>query len=64
MEELDLADPAPGVETNTLAREMLSLVTDFPEAERDAVFPVYVEGYSNAEAEAIAAALERDPALA
>ncbi|MEL7216242.1 MAG: RNA polymerase sigma factor [Pseudomonadota bacterium] len=53
VEELDLADAAPGVETNILAREVLSLVTDLPEAQRDAVFLVYVEGYSYAEAAGI-----------
>ncbi|MBB5514996.1 RNA polymerase sigma-70 factor (ECF subfamily) [Rubricella aquisinus] len=53
VEDVDLADGRPDAETNILAREVLSLVTELPDAQRDAVFLVYVEGYSYLEAASI-----------
>lgn len=53
VEEIDLPDTRPDTETNILAREVLSLITDLPDAQRDAVFLVYVDGYSYLEAASI-----------
>jgi RNA polymerase sigma-70 factor (ECF subfamily) len=50
VEETDLADPGPAAETNILAREVLSHVQGLPDAQRETVFLVYVEGYSYKEA--------------
>lgn len=50
VEEIDLPDHAPDQETNILAREVLNKVNALPEAQRQAVFLVYVEGYSYKEA--------------
>ena len=46
VEDVDLADNAPGVETNILARDVLNRVNALPEAQRTAVMLVYVEGFS------------------
>ena len=50
IEETPLADPSPSAETNILAQRVLSLVQQLPDAQRHAVFLVYVEGYSYKEA--------------
>ncbi|MEO9895833.1 MAG: RNA polymerase sigma factor [Paracoccaceae bacterium] len=50
VEDTPLADPSPGVETNIMAHRVLSLVQQLPDAQRHAVFLVYVEGYSYKEA--------------
>ncbi|MFT4716553.1 MAG: RNA polymerase sigma-70 factor (ECF subfamily) [Paracoccaceae bacterium] len=53
VEEAGIQDPAPDVETNILARQVLNNVMDLPEAQRDTVFLTYVEGYSYKETAAI-----------
>ncbi|MEL7165025.1 MAG: RNA polymerase sigma factor [Pseudomonadota bacterium] len=53
VEEIDLPDTAADQETNILARDVLNRVNALPEAQRHAVFLVYVEGYSYKEAAAI-----------
>ncbi len=50
VEETDLPDMTAGTETNIHAREVLSQVNALPEAQRQAVFLVYVEGFSYREA--------------
>lgn len=50
VEEIDLPDKSPNAETNILARDVLNKVNALPEAQRQAVFLVYVEGYSYKEA--------------
>ncbi len=50
VEETPLVDPGPTTETNILARGVLNLVQQLPDAQRHAVFLVYVEGYSYKEA--------------
>lgn len=50
VEEIDLPDKTPGAEVNILARDVLNRVNALPEAQRQAVFLVYVEGYSYKEA--------------
>lgn len=49
-EEAGLVDPAPGADVNILASRVLSLAAQLPEAQREAIFLVYVEGFSYAEA--------------
>ncbi|WP_413840447.1 RNA polymerase sigma factor [Tateyamaria sp.] len=50
VEEIDLADNSPGTEVNILARQVLSHVNALPEAQRQSVLLVYVEGFSYKEA--------------
>lgn len=50
VEETPIADTKPDSETNILARDVLSKVQGLPDAQREAVFLVYVEGYSYKEA--------------
>jgi len=50
VEEFDLPDKTPGTEVNILARDVLNRVNALPEAQRQAVFLVYVEGYAYKEA--------------
>lgn len=50
VEELDLPDPAPGIETHIFASEVFDVVTALPEAQRVTALLVLVEGYSYAEA--------------
>ncbi|MEL7090845.1 MAG: RNA polymerase sigma factor [Pseudomonadota bacterium] len=53
VEEIDLPDTSADQETNIQARDVLNKVNALPEAQRHAVFLVYVEGYSYKEAAAI-----------
>lgn len=53
VEEIDLPDTGADQETNILARDVLNRVNALPEAQRQTVFLVYVEGYSYKEAAAI-----------
>lgn len=46
VEETDLNDEKPSMETNILAREVFNLVQALPEAQRVTAVMVYVEGYS------------------
>ena len=50
VEEVDLEDYKPSVETNILAREVFTVIQDLPESQRLAVLLVYVEGSSYREA--------------
>jgi RNA polymerase sigma-70 factor (ECF subfamily) len=50
VEEIDLPAGLPDSETNIFARHVLNQVNTLPEAQRQAVFLVYVEGYSYKEA--------------
>ena len=50
VEEMDLEDKSPGTEVNILARQVLSQVNNLPEAQRQSVLLVYVEGFSYKEA--------------
>ena len=50
VEEIDLPDKTPGAETNILARDVLNRVNALPEAQRQSVVLVYVEGFSYKEA--------------
>ncbi|WP_299609810.1 RNA polymerase sigma factor [uncultured Tateyamaria sp.] len=50
VEDIDLPDTSPGAEVNILARDVLNRVNALPEAQRQAVFLVYVEGYAYKEA--------------
>ncbi len=50
VDEIDIPDTSPDQETNILARQMLSKVMALPEAQRQAVILVYVEGFSYKEA--------------
>lgn len=50
VEEIDLPDKKPEAETNILARDVLNRVNGLPEAQRQAVVLVYVEGYAYKEA--------------
>jgi RNA polymerase sigma-70 factor (ECF subfamily) len=50
VEQIDLADTAPGTEVNILARQVLSQVYALPEGHRQSVLLVYVEGFSYKEA--------------
>ncbi|WP_299207993.1 RNA polymerase sigma factor [uncultured Tateyamaria sp.] len=50
VEEIDLPDKKPEPETNILARDVLNRVNALPEAQRQAVVLVYVEGYAYKEA--------------
>ena len=52
VEDTDLADQKPDVETNILAREVLDMVQALPEGQRLAATLVYVEGYSYRDAAA------------
>ncbi len=53
VEDFDLADGKPEIETNILASEVLNLVMALPEAQRATVVLVYVEGFSYKEAAGI-----------
>lgn len=46
IEDTPIADNKPDSETNILARDVFSKVQGLPDAQREAVFLVYVEGYS------------------
>lgn len=46
VEETDISDPAPAMETNILARQVLDKVNQLPAAQRETVLLAYVEGYS------------------
>ncbi|MEP1519240.1 RNA polymerase sigma factor [Ascidiaceihabitans sp.] len=46
VEDVDLIDTKPDSETNIFARDVLSQVMGLPEAQRQSVLLVYVEGYS------------------
>ncbi|MEO0401594.1 MAG: RNA polymerase sigma factor [Pseudomonadota bacterium] len=50
VEDIDLPDKSPGAETNILARDVLNRVNALPEAQRQSVVLVYVEGFSYKEA--------------
>ncbi len=50
VEETDLVDSISSPEENVLGREVLKEVLNLPEAQRSAVFLVYVEGHSYKEA--------------
>lgn len=50
VEEVDLPDTAPATEVNILARQVLTQVNALPEAQRQAVILVYVEGFRYKEA--------------
>ncbi len=50
VEEIDIADKSPDTEVNIFAREVLNKVNSLPEAQRQAVVLVYVEGFSYKEA--------------
>ncbi|MEL6450424.1 MAG: RNA polymerase sigma factor [Pseudomonadota bacterium] len=50
VEEIDLPDSSPGADVNILARDVLSKVHALPEAQRQSVVLVYVEGFSYKEA--------------
>jgi RNA polymerase sigma-70 factor (ECF subfamily) len=53
VEEIDLPANLPDAETNIFARDVLNQVNTLPEAQRQSVFLVYVEGYSYKEAAAL-----------
>ena len=46
VEDVVLPDKNPGVETNILARQVLSEILRLPEAQRETVTLVYVEGFA------------------
>ena len=48
--DFELIDPGPGPEANIFASEVLSKVSALPEAQREAVMLVYVEGFAYKEA--------------
>jgi len=50
VEDAGLEDLASDTETNILARQVLTLVSELPEAQRAAVMLVYVEGFRYREA--------------
>ena len=50
VEEIDLPDKSPHAEVNILARDVLNKVNALPEAQRQSVLLVYVEGFSYREA--------------
>ncbi|WP_415401355.1 RNA polymerase sigma factor [Tateyamaria sp. SN3-11] len=50
VEDIDLPDKTPGADVNILARDVLNRVNALPEAQRQSVFLVYVEGFSYKEA--------------
>ena len=50
VEDIDLPDTTPGADVNILARDVLNRVNALPEAQRQSVFLVYVEGFSYKEA--------------
>ena len=50
VEEIDLPANLPDSETNIFARDVLNKMNTLPEAQRQSVFLVYVEGYSYKEA--------------
>lgn len=50
--DVDLSDPNPGAEVNILARQVLSRMASLPEAQRETLYLVYIEGFSYAEAAA------------
>ena len=50
LEETNIPATAPSSETNIFAREVLNKVMALPEAQRETVLLVYVEGYSYREA--------------
>lgn len=53
VEEIDLPAGLPDSESNIFARDVLNQVNTLPEAQRQSVFLVYVEGYSYKEAAAL-----------
>ncbi len=53
VEETDIKDPSPDAESNIMTRDVLSKVQALPDAQRETVFLVYVEGYSYKEAAAM-----------
>lgn len=50
IEDTDLSDPSPGVETNIMVAEVFSVMSALPEAQRVTAMLVYVEGFKYAEA--------------
>lgn len=46
VEELDLADPAPNTEMNIFTGQVVDHVMALPDAQCEAVFLVYIEGFS------------------
>ena len=50
VEEVELSDTKSDPEVNILARQVLSLMSQLPDAQRETLFLVYVEGFSYAEA--------------
>ena len=50
VEEIDLPARLPDSETNIFVRDVLNQVNTLPEAQRQSVFLVYVEGFSYKEA--------------
>lgn len=53
VDEIDIPDTSPNQETNILARQVLSKVMALPEAQRQAVILVYIEGFSYKETSSI-----------
>ncbi|WP_422374448.1 RNA polymerase sigma factor [Roseibium sp.] len=53
IEQIDLPAQNPDVETNRMAREVLTRVMALPEAQRATVLLVYVEGHTYKEAAAV-----------
>lgn len=49
-EEAGLTDPRSDTETNILARQVLEMIQDLPDAQRETVLLVYIEGLRYAEA--------------
>ena len=50
VEEFDIPDTTSDTEVNILARQVLSRMMELPEAQRETVLIVYVEGYAYREA--------------
>ena len=50
VEEFDIPDTTSDTEVNILARQVLSRMMELPEAQRETVLLVYVEGYAYREA--------------
>lgn len=50
VDEFELIDASPDAESNIFAAQVLSKVADLPEAQREAVMLVYIEGFAYKEA--------------
>lgn len=53
LEKVELADPGNDAETNIFARQVLDRVLELPEAQKETVLLVYIEGFSYKEAAGI-----------